>query len=89
MTSYMFECLETRKLKEDANLTLEDLNVLSSVIERNLRNINKRLETLKAHEMTPCQTQMQPPTTGAMPEETKLVNNDVSEMNANGDNLQL
>ncbi|CAJ1960580.1 unnamed protein product [Sphenostylis stenocarpa] len=100
MTLYMFQSLETRKLEEDDNITMADLNVLSSVIEKNLMNINERLDTLDANEMmTPSQTQMQPPTPAAEAlEETKLVNDDdvSADMtadgdlhNGGGDNLQL
>jgi len=41
MTLYMFQSLETRKLEEDGNITIADLNVLSSVIEKNQRNTQK------------------------------------------------
>ncbi|CAJ1960584.1 unnamed protein product [Sphenostylis stenocarpa] len=45
----------------DNNTTMADLNVLSSMIEHNLNNITKRLETLNVIEKTQNQPHMQTP----------------------------
>ncbi|KAG2395004.1 hypothetical protein LR48_Vigan09g136500 [Vigna angularis] len=55
-TLFMFQCLtEGRVLPDENNMTLADLNVLSSVIEQNLKDIDKRLQTLNVNQIQPTQ----------------------------------
>ncbi|KAG2395003.1 hypothetical protein LR48_Vigan09g136400 [Vigna angularis] len=61
MTMFMFQCLKNGRVELHNNMTPDDLNVLSSVIESKLRDINKKMETLNVSEMPPNQTQMAPP----------------------------
>ncbi|XP_020237614.1 agamous-like MADS-box protein AGL80 [Cajanus cajan] len=85
MTMFMFRCLNVGRVLPDNNMTTSDLSDLSSMIEQNLRDINKRLETLSANEMTTNQPQVQTPAL-AVPKtkETTLVNSGYGlDMNAN------
>jgi len=61
MTMFMFQCLKNGRVELLNNLTPDDLNVLSSVIDSKLRDINKKMETLNVSEMLPNQIQMMPP----------------------------
>jgi len=52
----MFQCLtEGRVLPDENNMTLADLKVFSSVIEQNLEEIGKRLQTLNGDKIEPNQ----------------------------------
>ncbi|KAL9320139.1 hypothetical protein ACSQ67_011978 [Phaseolus vulgaris] len=56
LTLFMFQCLtEGRVLPDENNMTFADLNVLSSVIEQNLKDIGKRLQTLNVNKIQPNQ----------------------------------
>lgn len=58
---FLFQCLNAGRIQPDNNMTTADLNVLSSLIDQNLKDISKRLETLSVNEMTPNQPLMQTP----------------------------
>ena len=56
LTLFMFQCLtEGRVLPDENNMTLADLKVFSSVIEQNLEEIGKRLQTLNGDKIEPNQ----------------------------------
>ncbi|XP_020237629.1 agamous-like MADS-box protein AGL80 [Cajanus cajan] len=86
MTLLMYQCLNEGRVVADNNMTTADFCVLSSVIDQNLREITRRLETLNIGEMTPHQPQiepasnqpqMQPPAPEVAPtEEMSLLNYD-------------
>ncbi|KAK7387293.1 hypothetical protein VNO78_27991 [Psophocarpus tetragonolobus] len=60
ITMFMYQRLNKMSVDQpDKNMTAADLNVLSSVIEQNLRDIDRRLESLNANEITSHQTQAQ------------------------------
>ncbi|CAJ1960585.1 unnamed protein product [Sphenostylis stenocarpa] len=63
LTLFMFQCLNHgRVFPDENNMNLADLNVLASVIEQNLVEIGKRLETLNVNQLEPNQQpQMQTP----------------------------
>ncbi|KAL2955871.1 hypothetical protein AAZX31_18G052200 [Glycine max] len=61
ITMFLFQCLNAGRIQPDNNMTTADLNVLSSLIDQNLKDISKRLETLSVNEMTPNQPLMQTP----------------------------
>ncbi|XP_061356949.1 agamous-like MADS-box protein AGL80 [Gastrolobium bilobum] len=58
MTLLMLQCLSAGKLLHD-NLTMVDLNDLAWLIDQNLKDVDRRLETMnKNSHMTPSQAQM-------------------------------
>ncbi|KAL9320138.1 hypothetical protein ACSQ67_011977 [Phaseolus vulgaris] len=59
MNMFMFQCLKNGRVELHNNMTTDDLNALSSVIENKLRDINKRMETVNVTEMPPNQPQME------------------------------
>jgi len=58
----MFQCLNEGRARPDNNMTIANLNFLSRMVDQNLKDIDKRMETLKVNEMTQnIQPQMQTP----------------------------
>ncbi|KAH1153320.1 hypothetical protein GYH30_049103 [Glycine max] len=55
MSLFMAQCFQTGMFQPDINMTAADMNVLSSEIEQNLKDIDKRMEMLKANQVTPNQ----------------------------------
>jgi len=77
MTVFMHQCLDEGRVLPDNNLTADDLNDLSSIIEQNLKDVCRRLETLNVMEKTP--PHQQPPQIQSSP---------VLDMSANHDQKQ-
>ncbi|KAG4923557.1 hypothetical protein JHK87_049097 [Glycine soja] len=55
MSLFMAQCFQTGMFQPHINMTAADMNVLSSEIEQNLKDIDKRMEMLKANQVTPNQ----------------------------------
>ncbi|KAH1226147.1 Agamous-like MADS-box protein AGL80 [Glycine max] len=55
MSLFMAHCFKTGMFQPDINMTTADMNVLSSIIEQNLKDIDKRMEMLKANQVIPNQ----------------------------------
>ncbi|KAL2333069.1 hypothetical protein Fmac_014282 [Flemingia macrophylla] len=64
-TIVMFQCLSVGSVEPNINARVTNLNDLSSVIELNLKEISKRLETMNVNETTPNQPELQAPTFGS------------------------
>ncbi|XP_047152669.1 agamous-like MADS-box protein AGL80 [Vigna umbellata] len=58
ITMFMFQCLDTTRVQHQQNMTLEDLNLLSSVIEQKLNDVSRRLDLTDVTEV-PYQSQIQ------------------------------
>lgn len=67
MTMFMYQCLNSGRVELHKNMVADDLNVLSSVIENRLRDINIRMETLSVAEMPPILPQMMQPPPALLP----------------------
>ncbi|RZB80971.1 Agamous-like MADS-box protein AGL80 [Glycine soja] len=60
MSSFMSQCLNIGNVQPCKNMTTADLNVLSSMIEQDLMDVDKRMEMLNCNQLeTPSQLQMQ------------------------------
>ncbi|KHN11880.1 hypothetical protein glysoja_041395 [Glycine soja] len=60
MSSFMTQCLNIGNVQPCKNMTTADLNVLSSMIEQDLMDVDKRMEMLNCNQLeTPSQLQMQ------------------------------
>ncbi|XP_028186499.1 agamous-like MADS-box protein AGL80 [Glycine soja] len=64
LTLFMFQCLNAGRVQPNNNVTEDDLNVFSSMIDQNLKDLSERMEALKVNEMTPNidQSRMEIPT---------------------------
>ena len=61
MSLFMVQWLKTGKVQPEHNMTMADFNVLSSMIDQNLKDIAKKMEMLNVNEVIPNQPQMQTP----------------------------
>ncbi|WVY93231.1 agamous-like MADS-box protein AGL80 [Vigna radiata var. radiata] len=57
ITMFMFQCLDTTRVQPQQNMTLADLNLLSSVIEQKLNDVSRRLDLTDVTEV-PYQPQI-------------------------------